>query len=1072
MKLPVPRRLAVVAALASFCGFLTLPASSRVPHVSVAQAASPTGGTPSPDQIAPTPLTLTEGLTLTRGMKGGETQQFQFQLEKGRFLNARIEQQGIDVEVHLIDAKGSELAGMDSLNGDFGPEVIATVIPDSGEYRLQIACSNIKAEPGHYELKIVSLHPATTGDRTHAAAEQAMANGVKLLNANTAESRAQAIENFQSAARFFESDGEPDREALALYSMAFTYANSSEFRKALIYLPQAQKIFEQTQDANMEATTLTLLGGANDVLGNLSKATEYYQQALEISQRERFQNQEASALNDIGKIYHDVGEWQTSLQYYQRALPLFQSMGDRDAEAVVLGNLGSIYYHLGDFDGALHFLQQALAIRKELGDKDGQAYSLTSLGNVYRMQDKREEAMLAYSEALRLRKEVGDPRAAAETLDFAGAAYRDWGDLQTSLAYHQQSLELRRSTNDLRGQALSLANLGQVEYLLKHPDEAMRDGSQALEIYRKIGDQRGLVDALELLARTERDQGKLIEARDHLSEALTRIENQRSQVASEDLRTSYFALSHEAYLSYVDLLMRLDRQNPEHGYSQEALEVSERARARSLLELLTESHTSIHQGVDAALVNREQELGELLDAKAERLTHSLGLQEVSPEQEQLKSEIGELERQYQDVRAQIRASSPQFAAISQPEPASVPQIQHEILDADTVLVEYLLGDSASYVWVIGQSGLHSYRLPKREAIEDVARDLYQLLATRGVSNDASSRENDVHAARDAKQLSEMILRPVAQDIQGKRLLIVADGALQYLPFAMLPSPATEGDRPLLADHEIVSLPSVSVLAVQRAAVRGRVQSSDQIAVLADPVFSMSDPRVKSHDGTPAAAKSESGNATRLLVHTAADANIKTTAISFIPRLPFTRQEAERILAASSGPNNFEAVDFQASRELVLSNRLSRYKYVHFATHGYLDSQQPELSAIVLSMVDEQGHPEDGFLRVHDIYNLHLPADVVVLSACQTGLGKEVKGEGLVGLTRGFMYAGAARVVVSLWSVSDKATADLMADFYAKMLAEKLSPAAALRAAQLEVAQEKRWASPYFWAPFIVQGDWK
>jgi CHAT domain-containing protein/tetratricopeptide (TPR) repeat protein len=1072
MKPPVPRRLAVVVALASFCSFVIFPALGAARNPSSEQAASQPSSPGTPQQNTPAYVVPAEGLTLTREMKGGETHEFRFPLQKDQFLNARIEQQGIDVEVHLLDPNGSEVAAMDSLNGDFGPEVIGAVISQPGEYRLQITCSNPKAAPGHYELKIAALREATASDRNHAAAEQALANGVKLLNANTADSRAKAIENFQSAAAFFQSDGERDREALALYSTAYTYANSGEFRKALIYLPQAQQIFEQLHDANMEATTLTLLGGANDVLGNLSIATAYYQQALEISQREHLRSQEASALNDIGKIDHDLGEWQSSLQYYQQALPIFQSVGDREAEAVVFGNIGSIYYHLGDFDAALHYLQQALAIRKEFGDKDGQAYSLTSIGNVYRMQGERDDATRAFAQALALRKEVGDPRAEAETLDFAGAAYREWGDLQTSLAYHQQSLELRRNTNDLRGQALSLANLGQVEYLLKRRDDAVRDGTQALEIYSKIGDQRGLVEVLELLARVERDQGKLIEARDHLGEALALIENQRSQVASEDLRASYFALSHDAYLSYVDLLMQLDGQYPDKGYSQEALEVSERARARSLLELLTESHTSIHQGVDVALVTREQELGQLLDAKAERLTHSLGLQEVTAEQQQLKSEIGELERQYQEVRAQIRASSPQFAAISQPEPSTVPQIQKEILDTDTVLLEYLLGDSGSYVWAVSQSGLHSYRLPRREAIEDVARDLYQLLASRSVSNDQLSREADSHIARDAQQLSEMILRPVAPDIQGKRLLIVADGALQYIPFAMLPAPDHGVDHLLLADHEIVSLPSVSVLAIQRAAGRDRKPPSDQLAVLADPVFSLSDPRVKNLDDPNAVAKTNSEGPTRLLVHTAADANIKTAAISFIPRLPFTRQEAERILAASPATGNFEALDFKASRELVLSNQLNRYKYVHFATHGYLDSQQPELSAIVLSMVDEHGHPEDGFLRVHDIYNLQLPADVVVLSACQTGLGKEVRGEGLVGLTRGFMYAGAARVVVSLWSVSDKATADLMARFYSRMLSAKLSPSAALRAAQLEIAEEKRWSSPYFWAPFILQGDWK
>ncbi len=166
------------------------------------------------------------------------------------------------------------------------------------------------------------------------------------------------------------------------------------------------------------------------------------------------------------------------------------------------------------------------------------------------------------------------------------------------------------------------------------------------------------------------------------------------------------------------------------------------------------------------------------------------------------------------------------------------------------------------------------------------------------------------------------------------------------------------------------------------------------------------------------------------------------------------------------------MDFQASRTTVLSGDIGQYRYIHFATHGLLDSERPGLSALVFSMVDQQGKPQDGFLRANDIYNLKLPAELVVLSACQTGLGKDIKGEGLVGLTRGFMYAGAARVVVSLWNVNDKATAELMTKFYEKMLKQGQRPAAALRAAQVEMWKQKHWQSPYYWAAFTIQGEWR
>jgi CHAT domain-containing protein len=192
----------------------------------------------------------------------------------------------------------------------------------------------------------------------------------------------------------------------------------------------------------------------------------------------------------------------------------------------------------------------------------------------------------------------------------------------------------------------------------------------------------------------------------------------------------------------------------------------------------------------------------------------------------------------------------------------------------------------------------------------------------------------------------------------------------------------------------------------------------------------------------------------------------------IRRLPFTRNEAEQILAVAPRGANFKAIDFRANRAVATSGELSQYRYVHFATHGYADTSRGGLSAIVLSMIDEHGNPQDGFLRTHDIYNLKLPAELVVLSACETGLGKEVKGEGLEGLTRGFMYAGARRVVVSLWNVNDKATAALMQRLYVGMLRSNKTPAAALRAAQIEMLRTRQWQSPYFWAAFVMQGEWK
>jgi CHAT domain-containing protein len=282
--------------------------------------------------------------------------------------------------------------------------------------------------------------------------------------------------------------------------------------------------------------------------------------------------------------------------------------------------------------------------------------------------------------------------------------------------------------------------------------------------------------------------------------------------------------------------------------------------------------------------------------------------------------------------------------------------------------------------------------------------------------------------------------------------------------------------PLITEHEIVNLPSASVLALLRQQTHDRKAAPKEVAVLADPVFDKDDPRVTQGEKLAAAAPSLGAAPNSALpdrlVRSMGDVRGNRGTGSGMPRLVFTRKEADAVIATTDPGSGMEALDFQANRNLVLSKELGQYRIVHFATHGLLDNEHPDLSGLVFSLVDEQGKPQNGFLDLEDIYNLDLPVDMVVLSACETALGKEIRGEGLVGLTRGFMYAGAPRVVASLWKVDDAATADLMGRFYRAMLHDHLRPAAALRQAQLEMSKEKRWTNPYDWAAFVIQGEWK
>jgi len=614
----------------------------------------------------------------------------------------------------------------------------------------------------------------------------------------------------------------------------------------------------------------------------------------------------------------------------------------------------------------------------------------------------------------------------------------------------------------------------------------------------------------------ERDRGDTGKARERLESAIAIIESLRADVVSQALRASYFASIQQYFELNIDLLMRQRDQRPSENLAALGLEQSERSRARSLLEQLTEARADFLRWGDPALIERLRYLQRQINVKAERKMQLANAKAAEDELLTVSKEVASLVIEREQVEAQIRAKKPRDPALTQPQPSSLKEIQ-QLLDENTLLLEYSLGSERSYLWAVTRTGLQSYELPGRAAIEKATRGVYDLLISRQPAPGQTEKQRDAQYWRQASALSRMLLKPVAGQLCAKRLLIVTEGVLQYIPFGALPAPETgrrrdgeterqgdgeterrrdretgrwidretrsKGDRlsvspsprlpvsptPLIVKHEIVNLPSASMLAVLRRETQKRTPPPKAIAVLADPVFEADDLRVLAAQGklkSPPQQQVASARSTQ----TFADQGLTRGAIN-LSGLPSTRREAEAIRRVAPADGMF-ALGFDANRAKVISPDLRQYRIVHFATHGILDSQNPELSAIVLSLVDQQGQPQDGFLRLHDIYNLNLPVELVVLSACDSALGREIKGEGLVGLTRGFMYAGAARVAASLWKVDDEATAELMAQFYGRMLNDRMSPTAALREAQVAIWRQPRWSAPYYWAAFVMQGEWK
>ncbi|MFL6230797.1 MAG: CHAT domain-containing protein [Pyrinomonadaceae bacterium] len=548
------------------------------------------------------------------------------------------------------------------------------------------------------------------------------------------------------------------------------------------------------------------------------------------------------------------------------------------------------------------------------------------------------------------------------------------------------------------------------------------------------------------------------------------------------------------------------------AFAAEAFRAAEQGRARALLDLLGESRAEITEGVPADLLARradnlarQQEIADLLrgvSSPAAAATAQQTVAKLEAELEKLNVENGALENQ-------IRVASPRYDAFIHAQPLSLTAVQQAVLDDGTALLEYSLGRERSYLFAVTTQGLTLQRLPRRSVIEDQVMELRKQLVPAGVRRDIAGIDtadaqrgigdalNSAATGRGlvlggpaiapqvvrayanaANALYNMTVAPAAPFVDGKRLLVVADGALNYVPFEALvtaPNGADYATLPYLVQkNEIVYAPSASVVAALRVARISKLASPivtipRGVLVVADPVFDPSDARasgktLKSHDDSAqrAALQSAIGDVV----------NLKTPGLKLV-RLAGTRSEAEQIaaLARADGETTDLWLDFDASEANLNSHPLNDYRILHFATHGLLDAARPQFTGLALSLVGDA--QSDGFLRVEEVFNLRLGSPLVVLSACETGLGREKRGEGVIGLARAFMYAGAPTVGVSLWSVADRSTAELMPDFYKRYLAAHGARAtAALRAAKQHMIAGKKYSAPFYWAPFVLVGDWK
>jgi tetratricopeptide (TPR) repeat protein len=897
-------------------------------------------------------------------------------------------QDGVDLQAALFDPAGQYLFTVNSPNGTKGAERIFWVAKTSGNYRIEISCSEQKAA-GDYRISITNQGPANEKDEKEALAEQLFYQAAEEMKARALD---RVEEKLKDAARLWEEIGHQERQADAWNGLGNFYYEAKSLDEALRQFIQVKNLYRRLGKVADEGLADNSIGTVQDARQDFVAAQNSFNQALACGESGNDKSVVAAAYQNLGTLFRKEGRAEEALANLGRAREIWKGF-NTGKEAATLVSMGELFVAEGKWGLAQERYQEAWAVIISDRDPGAKAKVLQGLGSLYLKTGQPDRAWRFYSKALAVERQARLLNEMPDSLNGMADALLNKKQPLQALMTSRQALAIYEQQMNLSGQARTHVNMGWALARLHRYEESRRSYERALSLAKGL--DPWIASAARLgLALLERDHGNPTAAQREAEAAVKSVEGLRGS-AGADFRMAFSATKRDHYDALIDILLWEHSLSPGAGYDAQALRVSEQASSRGLLDRVSTVAAT----------------------------------------------------------AKVKSSPPSSQILS------LREIQSH-LDSETLLLEYHLGRHASWLWVVGASFCRVFKLPPRDQLENLINRVAKLLPI------SRRHESFREALRAATDLSHTLLGPKVVPLLGhKRLLISASEALQSVYLGALPDPgiaepppgARKWPQPLLVDHEVDPILSASLVSALHAREAARPRPQDRLAVVGDPVSDDSDKRLAGSEGSSASERKNKPGA---------------RSMSRFPRLEFAKAEGEAILKEAGQQGVMGAFGFAATRELVLSGQLSTFGTLHFVTHGFVEPGNAKGSFLVLSLWDQQGHPVNGYLTADDISHLDLPADLVVLSACETGLGEHVPGEGIVGFSHAFMEAGATRVMVSLWNVEDQATSKLMGSLYHEYFTNGLSPLQALRRAQTEMWKSQNFDAPFFWGGFEVQGDWQ
>jgi len=1037
--------------------------------------------------FAQTPEVLTEGTTLTGKLDAGHSARVRVPLQTDQLAMIDLTVWEADKARVIVQDPGLQpLYAFQPISELDRVFVVPLLASRSGDYWIQIESGPASAI---YQLSLRPLEQATPAKKAEYQIRNAILTSLGSMQSSAKREPGVVLSHIEELTAWCGSNGSRCSFE-AEYACAEVNRVADRWKEGLTCADKAAAFLEREMDAERKLVFLAEAAQFQLSGGKVPEALAFVHRGRALLSTESNNFAKAFALNEFCTSQISAGQYAEAKPDCDAALALAREIDFQTAMAESMVGLAQIGSGSGS-DEVIKLSETAAAIYRKFESPQGEANALLKELPVLSRRRKPDATLQKAADAIAACKAAGDAHTCWEAYYWMAITYESMGDFEKARANYQEGIDIAEKTNDpLTGlqfrlrlinldfiqhhdaskalaaygdllkrskglhaeniEAESLVRLGQIEGPQGRIADARNHYEQALAIYRanfvaeneqavlsllgglcvsehnyaqalayyqdslkiarKLNFRTGIAITLSAISRTERAQGLLKDALSHIREAIDVLESQRTDILSPELRMRFLGETRPYFDEEVDLLLEMHERDPAGGYLNMAFTASEQSKARVLLDIVPTFSEGLRGNVSPELLSRVNQLRQNLEsAKAS----GSAVRDVSL-----------IEAELDRVQSQIIASNSAYSALKSPPILGADQISQQLKE-DSVLVEFKICDRRSVVFVLSpKNKLFGVVLPGEFSLRPLINSLTEAQsAATFVGADEAYRKA-------AQNLSDVILAPIAGQIRHKRLFFVNDRSLLNISFAGLPDPSLPKTyQPLIVDHEIINLPSASV-ASAITAQRAQVPSANKsILIFANPAF--------------------------------ADTPQGSNAFS---------QENDSLLKILSKASVRDYTGFQASVESFLSEDLTRYGIIHFATHTDVDPKLPELSDIRLSSVQPSGTVRQGMLRLVDIYNLHLKAELVVLSSCQSAAGQDLPGEGLIAIARGFMYAGSRRAIGTLWNVGGYDPPVLMERFYGSLFGSPtIEAASALREAQLSLWKEGK--SPRSWAAFVLFSDW-